>query len=226
MEMDDKFKVLSKGGEILEFDLEKLKDLIKSKFEELSEGELKSLSEGVLEKLADRVSGGGVIEEEKLEELVNEVASSHGYGFDDIKDDVGLTDSAMRVLKARYLMKDENGRIIETPKKMFRRVARAIAEVERLHDPKADLKKYEDMFYEIMASLDFIPNSPCLMNAGTELGQLSACFVIPVEDSIDSIFDAVKAAALIHKSGGGCIAKGSKVYTTFCGVENIENVYE
>jgi ribonucleoside-diphosphate reductase alpha chain len=116
---------------------------------------------------------------------------------------IKLSDNALRVLERRYLTKDGEGRIIETPQELFHRVARHIASTELIYNPKADVSLYEEAFYQLMENLEFLPNSPTLMNAGHELGQLSACFVIPIEDSMESIFDAVKHTALIHKSGGG-----------------------
>ncbi|MEM3676373.1 MAG: adenosylcobalamin-dependent ribonucleoside-diphosphate reductase, partial [Thermoplasmataceae archaeon] len=174
-----------------------------------------------------------------------------------VKDDLKLSINAVKTLEARYLLKDEEGKIIETPSQMFRRVASNVGIVELLYDYRTYQKKGTlpengkmigaltnsqldilqrafnhlvreneltgtfdeflnfvytkptsasdkiDKFYEIMKNLEFVPNSPTLMNAGTKLGQLSACFVLPVGDSIEEIFDALKYQAMIHKSGGG-----------------------
>ncbi|MCS7150438.1 MAG: adenosylcobalamin-dependent ribonucleoside-diphosphate reductase [Caldimicrobium sp.] len=115
-----------------------------------------------------------------------------------------LRDSALLVLKARYLARNEDNEIVETPEGLFERVALAVAEGERNFSASRDRwEEYGEKFYNLMANLDFLPNSPTLMNAGRPLGQLSACFVLPVEDSLFSIFETLKQAAIIHKSGGG-----------------------
>ncbi|HEY4509310.1 MAG TPA: adenosylcobalamin-dependent ribonucleoside-diphosphate reductase [Candidatus Paceibacterota bacterium] len=117
-----------------------------------------------------------------------------------------VTENAMKVLESRYLRKDLNGKIIETPQQLFRRIASNIAAAEKIYDTSIsdeDLMKVEECFYRLIASLEFLPNSPTLMNAGTPMQQLSGCFVLPIEDSMESIFDAVRATAVVHKSGGG-----------------------
>ncbi len=117
---------------------------------------------------------------------------------------MNLSENAKTVLRKRYLSKDANGDLIETIEEMFSRVARHIAGADRSYSAKdEDIKQLENDFYQMMVDLDFLPNSPTLMNAGKELGQLSACFVLPVEDTMEGIFDSIKNAALIHKSGGG-----------------------
>jgi ribonucleoside-diphosphate reductase alpha chain len=118
-------------------------------------------------------------------------------------DDLKLTENALKVLEKRYLKKDKSGKPTETPEELFHRVARAIAAADLIYDARADIAGRENEFYSAMVNLNFLPNSPTLMNAGRELGQLSACFVLPIDDSMESIFDAVKYTALIHKSGGG-----------------------
>ncbi|MCX6818898.1 MAG: vitamin B12-dependent ribonucleotide reductase [Candidatus Aenigmarchaeota archaeon] len=121
-----------------------------------------------------------------------------------VTDELKLSMNAIKVLSSRYLKKNENRKIIETTGQLVRRVAKAVAEVEKKYGKDDEyVKKLEDEFYEMIASLEFLPNSPTLMNAGTELGQLSACFVLPVEDDMRSIFEAVKNTALVHQTGGG-----------------------
>jgi ribonucleoside-diphosphate reductase alpha chain len=114
-----------------------------------------------------------------------------------------LTSNALTVLSRRYLKKDEQGRVVESPEEMFRRVANNIAQADLTYNGHASIQKTEDEFFHILTSLEFLPNSPTLMNAGRPLQQLAACFVLPVEDSLESIFDGVKNTALIHQSGGG-----------------------
>ncbi len=118
--------------------------------------------------------------------------------------ELDLTQNALTVLERRYLKKDDEGRPTEKPEDMIRRVAHNIAQAERQHGAsEAEVQQWEERFYDLMTRLEFLPNSPTLMNAGRPFQQLSACFVLPIEDSMESIFEAVKNTALIHKSGGG-----------------------
>jgi ribonucleoside-diphosphate reductase alpha chain len=114
-----------------------------------------------------------------------------------------LSQNAIRVLEARYLRRDSNRRIIETPEELFQRVAKSIAYTELLLGKPKETTYWEEQFFGMLSSLDFLPNSPTLMNAGTPLGQLSACFVLPVEDTMEDIFEAIKQMALIQRTGGG-----------------------
>src|SRR3989304_3108175 len=116
---------------------------------------------------------------------------------------LNLTEGARTVLVRRYLKKDQAGNVIETPEEMFRRVADDVARAEAVFGGKDSARRPADAFYAAMSNLEFLPNSPTLMNAGRRLEQLAACFVLPVGDSLDEIFTAVKDTAKIHKSGGG-----------------------
>jgi len=114
-----------------------------------------------------------------------------------------LSDNALAVLEARYLRRDRNLNIMETPEELLHRVSGHIAQAELISGTPAQAEQWEEIFLDMMTSRDFLPNSPTLMNAGTSLGQLSACFVIPVEDSMEGIFEALKLMALVQRSGGG-----------------------
>src|SRR3989338_632443 len=116
--------------------------------------------------------------------------------------DRNLSLNRMEVLKKRYLLKDDAQNVIEAPHQLFRRVANNVSKAEKNFSSSASPQEAEENFYNMMKDLEFIPNSPTLMNAGTSLGQLSACFVLPVEDSIDGIFKSLTHMAKIHQTGG------------------------
>ena len=219
-------QIRKRDGRVVEFDSEKITNAILKAFTatKTEDGKVaKKLSDEVVEIVAKKFEGRipGV---ENVQDVLEEVLIKNGYAevakayilyrqrraearaakaMFGVTDDLKLTVNAIRVLQRRYLLRDEQGNIIETPSQMFRRVAKAVAEADKLYDKRADTTKTEEKFYRMMANLEFLPNSPTLMNAGTPMGQLSACFVLPVEDSIVGIFDALKAMALIHQSGGG-----------------------
>ncbi len=121
----------------------------------------------------------------------------------DVIEEPKLSINALKVLERRYLLKDDERNVIETPPQLFRRVARAVACAEDNFKDRTKREEVEARFSTMMHSLEFLPNSPTLMNAGTKMSQLSACFVLPIRDSIQSIFKALSDMAGIHKSGGG-----------------------
>ena len=219
-------KVIKRDGRIVKFEKEKITSAILKALKATKTGDEKlarKLTERVVKSLEEKFKDKpphveeiqDVVEEVLMKEHLTKAAKAYilyrqrradlreSKRLIGVVDDLKLSVNAVKVLERRYLLKDEKGNVIETPKQMFRRVARTIAKVEKIYNRKANVRKKEEEFYKLMTSLDFLPNSPTLMNAGTKLGQLSACFVLPIEDSINSIFTALKHMALIHKSGGG-----------------------
>ncbi len=224
-------KVRKRDGRVAPFDTEKITEAVWKAAQSVG-GKDRSLSAALADEVVKIVNAKFTNEKmpgvEDIQDVVEKVLIENGHArtaksyilyrqkraiLREIKaellnspvDDVDsrLSVNAIKVLERRYLLKDRNGMIVETPKQMFRRVAQAIALADIFYDRQVDLKKTEEEFYQTMVNLEFMPNSPTLMNAGTAMGQLSACFVLPVGDSIESIFDAVKNTAIIHQSGGG-----------------------
>jgi ribonucleoside-diphosphate reductase alpha chain len=215
-------KIKKRDGRIADFDADRIKDAVHKAFlaVELGDGTkaervTKEVVKILEEKFKDKIPSI-----EDTQDAVIDVLQRDGYEkvalayeeFRKKKDELRalrgllgiepkLTVNAMEVLKARYLLRDEQENIIETPTKLFERVAKAIAKVDSTFGD--DSTESEKIFYEMMAKLEFIPNTPTLFNAGTPMGQLSACFVLPVEDSLDSIFTTVKNMAIIEQTGGG-----------------------
>ncbi|MEM7824678.1 MAG: adenosylcobalamin-dependent ribonucleoside-diphosphate reductase [Candidatus Aenigmatarchaeota archaeon] len=220
-------KVRKRDGRLEEFNPQKITNAILKALRATKQGNKKSaekLSHQVVNEL-EKIYSGKIPSVENIQDIVEEiliknklVKTAKAYilyrqrrkevreikEFFGVKDDLKLGINAIKVLQRRYLARDENGNVIETPSQLFKRVAKAIASVEKQYGKsEKEIKKIEEQFYHIMANQEFMPNTPCLVNAGRPLGQLAACFVIPVEDSLESIFDALKLTAIIHKSGGG-----------------------
>lgn len=219
-------KVIKRDGSVQDFDRNKISRAISKAFSATGEkdGKIAEKISIKVQKEIDKNFSGDCPRVENIQDIVEEALIQEGFSKvakayilyrqkrSDIRDtkvllgvydDLKLSINAVNVLQRRYLLKDAGGQIIETPKGMFMRVAKAIAMAELVYNPKADIEKLEDRFFDAMASMEFLPNSPTLMNAGTGLGQLSACFVLPVNDSLRGIFDSLKLMALIQQSGGG-----------------------
>ena len=218
--------VTKRDGRVVDFDENKIAAAILKALKAVKRGDgtlAKQLSEEVVRLLNERFEDK-IPSVENIQDLAEEALIRNGYAdvakayilyrqkrteirefkkFFGVVDDLKLGVNAIQVLKNRYLMKDEEGKVVETPKQMFRRVAKAVAKADLIYDKNADVEGTEETFYQVMADREFLPNSPTLMNAGTKLGQLSACFVLPVEDSIEGIFTTLKHMAIIHQSGGG-----------------------
>jgi ribonucleoside-diphosphate reductase alpha chain len=219
-------EIRKRDGSIAAFEAGKIAAAMRKAIEAVGEGDPSTAEEftGEVTSKLERDFATDIPSVEEVQDLVEETLIERGLphtaksyilyrehhaeirrtkDFLGVKDELKLTVNAVNVLKKRYLLKDEHGQVVETPDQMFRRVAKAVASAELNYDAGADLAALEEEFYQLMVSLQYLPNSPTLMNAGTGVGQLSACFVLPVEDSIPGIFDAVKDMALVHKSGGG-----------------------
>lgn len=220
-------KVKKRDGRIVDFDREKIADAIFKAAIAVggSDSHLAhKLAEKVFELANQKYDGHSIPTVEDIQDLVEKVLIEGGHAKTakayilyrerrsrlrgakamlGVQDELKLSLNAIKVLEKRYLKKDDHGKVIETPGQLFRRVAKNIASAEKVYNPDADLGGIEEKFYKMMANLEFMPNSPTLMNAGTTMQQLSACFVLPVDDDMNSIFNAVKNTALIHQSGGG-----------------------
>lgn len=216
-------KIKKRDGRVVDFDSSRIKDAIHKAFiaVELGDGEkADKITKEVLSLLEERFEGK-IPSVENAQDIVIEILNKNGYQrvakeYEDyrkkkeeirkLRQNLGigapkLTVNAVEVLNRRYLLRGPNENIVETPTQLFNRIAEAIVRVDRKFGDNP--KESQRIFYDMMSRLEFMPNSPTLFNAGTPLGQLSACFVLPVGDSLEEIFTAVKYTALIEKSGGG-----------------------
>lgn len=221
-------KIRKRDGRIVDFNEKKITDAIFKAAQAIGGSDYalaQKLSRKVVEILNEKYGEDGIPSVEEVQDIVEKVLIEAGHAktakayilyrkkrtelreakqfYIGVPDELKLSLNALKVLERRYLLKNEKGEVVETPLQLFKRVAKNIAQADLKYDKNADVKKTEQEFYSMMVNFEFLPNSPTLMNAGTELGQLAACFVIPVEDSLCDIFEAVKYAALIHKTGGG-----------------------
>ena len=228
--IESKFtKIKKRDGRIVEWNQDKITNAIYKALVGIGADE--NLAGGLSDKtvlLLNEKFAGRIPEVEQIQDTVEEVLRNEGlervaesyHDYRQKRADIReakwwllnyevktrLNHNALTVLESRYLKKNDSGKIVETPQELFRRVASNIASAEKIYNPNLtedEVFKVEEKFYRLMASLDFLPNSPTLMNAGNVLQQLSACFVLPVPDSMEGIFDAVKQGAIIHQSGGG-----------------------
>lgn len=219
-------KILKRDGRIQDFDKSKISAAIEKAFLAVNAGDgqiAAELSDLAIDRLSKEFDGK-IPRVEDVQDIVERILMERGYPevakayilyrrernevralkrFIGVEDDLKLSINAASVLKRRYLLKNDKGEVIETPSQMLRRVAGAAARSDAIYDHSSDINATADEFYNAMASLEFLPNSPTLMNAGTEMGQLSACFVLPVEDSMTGIFGTLRDMAIIHQSGGG-----------------------
>jgi ribonucleoside-diphosphate reductase alpha chain len=220
-------KIRKRDGSLEPFDAKRIEHAIAKAFKAVGQRDLglsRKLCKIVVEKAEKKFAGAvpGVedvqdfVEQTLLERRLTKAATAYivyrrkraeareARRILGVRDDLKMDRNAIVVLKSRYLLKDALGRVVETPAQLFKRVAKTIAAVDAKYGKSPrDVRKLEEDFYQAMASREFMPNSPALMNASTPLGQLFACFVLPVEDSLESIFDTLKHAAMIHQSGGG-----------------------
>jgi len=222
-------KVKKRNGSIVKFDETKIKIAVeKAALEVLGQPDIaRAVARRVTNVVVNRLCQeykGKIPDIENIQDMVEHALMSEGYNHIaksyilyrenrsqlrftksalGLKDDLKLPVNTMEVLKRRYLLKDENQNIVETPSELFRRVANHVAKAEDNFKSRYSREDIEEQFYQMMRNLQFMPNSPTLMNAGTSFGQLSACFVIPVEDSIEGIFKALGNMAAIHQTGGG-----------------------
>jgi ribonucleoside-diphosphate reductase alpha chain len=215
-------KIKKRDGRTADFDPDRIKNAVHKAFlaVELGNGEkAENVTTEVVKRLEAKFKEKTPSVED-VQDLVVKVLEEKGYGkvaqeYQDyrnkkeelrtLREKLGiepkLTVNSLEVLKARYLLRDEKENITETPTQLFERVAKAIAKVDKRFGEKPE--KTQKTFYQMMAKLEFLPNTPTLFNAGTDIGQLSACFVLPVHDSLEGIFTTVKNMALIEQTGGG-----------------------
>lgn len=221
-------KIRKRDGSIVDFDKEKIVNAIYKAAEAVggsNRDEAERVADKVLHYASEKFKEDYIPTVEDVQDLVEKALIETGHATTaksyiiyrhrknveremkrilGVSDDLKLPINSVQVLERRYLLKNDKGKVIETPSQMFQRVASYIASNERRYgaDDNA-VKHYEQAFFQVMTDFEFLPNSPTLMNSGTGIGQLAACFVLPVEDDIAKIFDSVKHAAIIHKTGGG-----------------------
>ncbi len=221
-------KIIKRDGREVKFELSKLTAAILKAGRETGEfkkGEAKRLAEIAVQLVLKTHGGKKFVQVEELQDIVEQVLMAAGH-FESakayilyrekrsevrrmerligVRDDLGLNLNQLRIMENRYLLKDENGKVIETPKELFERVAKNLVKAERKYKiSKTKRRKLEEEFYEVMATMRFVPAGRTLNNAGTPQNQLANCFVLPVEDSMEAIFEAVKWTALVQQTGGG-----------------------